>query len=376
MQEHQKVTEQIQMWRMVETLQNKSTIGFYKARQLYNQDIHGQPGIGGEDAAYQVDYLQPKDMTTIMEEQTAMGDLTLTENSMMNNSVDNDSSATVRRIKDQANSANREHQRGLASSKSSPAQQFTRSQRQNVENDYLKSPLGFGERLENVRVEYPEQNQVVSRPSPSKPSLSQYVSIFESPERVGANVEYLSRTRAQQSHAKDRADPSPQECDYDDDMTSRMLRSEYRKGKRHARISSCSKKDMDYHLEAPYADRLSPTHPDLASKAEPPTAPTAFCPTPFCGLLEEQDLLINTNSSQDIPNEQSSCRSAQKCAMTLTQYSTPKMTAMDEEVGDDAERRKPAETMEFSLVNRVNAAAAGKRPDSPQDDELKTMSTP
>lgn len=41
MQEHQKVTEQIQMWRMVETLQNKSTIGFYKARQLQNQDIHG-----------------------------------------------------------------------------------------------------------------------------------------------------------------------------------------------------------------------------------------------------------------------------------------------------------------------------------------------
>lgn len=32
MREHQKVTEQLQMWRMVETLQNKSTIGFYKAR--------------------------------------------------------------------------------------------------------------------------------------------------------------------------------------------------------------------------------------------------------------------------------------------------------------------------------------------------------
>lgn len=61
-------------------------------------------------------------MTTIMEEQTAMGDLTLTENSMMNNSVDNDSSATVRRLKDQANSANRERQRGLSSNKSSPAQ--------------------------------------------------------------------------------------------------------------------------------------------------------------------------------------------------------------------------------------------------------------
>lgn len=75
-------------------------------------------------------------MTTIMEEQTAMGDLTLTENSMMNQSVDNESSCTTRIIKDQVNSANRERQRGLYSNKSSPAHQFTRSQHQNMENDY------------------------------------------------------------------------------------------------------------------------------------------------------------------------------------------------------------------------------------------------
>ena len=182
----------------------------------------------------------------------------------------------------------------------------------------MNSPVGFDERLDHFRVGYPEQNQVISRPSPSKPSLSQYVSIFESPQRVSPNVEHLSRTRPQQSHAKDRADPSPQDCDYDDDMTSRMLRSEYRKGKRHARISSCSKKDMDYHLEPPGVDKLSPTHPDPTAQPEHPAGPAAFYPTPFCGLLEEQDVLINTNSSQDIPNEQSSCRSAQKCTVTLT----------------------------------------------------------
>ena len=50
------------------------------------------------------------------------------------------------------------------------------------------------------------------------------------------------------------------------------------------------------------------------------------------------------------------------------------MTAMDEGIGDDGERRRPAETMEFSLVNRVNAV--GRRLASAEEDEQKTTSTP
>lgn len=107
MQEHQKVTEQIQMWRMVATLQNKSTIGLHKARNQQVQEVLGKTEDGEEDAL-QADYFQPKDMTTIMEEMTATGDLTLTENSIINHSVDNESSSTMRKINDNVSQAHRE----------------------------------------------------------------------------------------------------------------------------------------------------------------------------------------------------------------------------------------------------------------------------
>lgn len=96
MQEHQKVTEQIQMWRMVETLQNKSSIGFYKARNQLHQQANDDPGDEA-NAIQDFDYFQQKDMTTIIEEPTASEELTVTDNSIINNSVDNESSRCVQR---------------------------------------------------------------------------------------------------------------------------------------------------------------------------------------------------------------------------------------------------------------------------------------
>ena len=152
-----------------------------------------------------------------------------------------------------------------------------------------------------------------------------------------------------------------------------MLRSEYRKGKRHARISSCSKKDMDYHVEYPSVEKVPHRPADLLSRPET-TIPTNYCPPPFRASREEQDLFVNTTSSQDIPNEQSSS-SVRQCTINLTLYSTPKMTAMDEEL-EDVNQRKPAETTAFALLQPSCIEPANTTVPHAQDDEHRTVSTP
>ena len=85
------------MWRMVETLQNKSSIGFYRARNQLNQQAIDD---AGEDmnAIQDFDHFPEKDMTTILEEPTASEEFTVTDNSAVDQSVDNESSRCIQRV--------------------------------------------------------------------------------------------------------------------------------------------------------------------------------------------------------------------------------------------------------------------------------------
>lgn len=63
-----------------------------------NQESAAEAENGGQDEAFPADYFQPKDMTTIIEEMTATGDLTETDNSMAIHSVDNESNSSTSKI--------------------------------------------------------------------------------------------------------------------------------------------------------------------------------------------------------------------------------------------------------------------------------------
>lgn len=155
-----------------------------------------------------------------------------------------------------------------------------------------------------------------------------------------------------------------------------MLRSEYRRERRHARISSCSKKDVDYLLDYPGVERASPTRGDPPQEPDQITCMTGYCPPPFAAAQEVLDAQIDVNTPQDIPNEDSSCRSVPQCAITLTQYSTPKMTAIEDD-NDPSRECKPPPTLGFALKTACpKPADLGVARSIGQDDEQKTTSTP
>ena len=54
---------------------------------------------------------------------------------------------------------------------------------------------------------------------------------------------------------------------------------------------------MDYLVEYPSVDKASAAQADATLKPDLAAGPTCYCPPPFSGLPEEQDLQINTTSS-------------------------------------------------------------------------------
>ena len=94
-------------------------------------------------------------------------------------------------------------------------------------------------------------------------------------------VENQSRSQRQTSFVTNDK-YSPEECDYEEDVGyTRTLRSEFRRSRRKARLSSCSKKNGDYHGDFYSGDKNSPAFFEQAGNPNYAQEKLMKVPSPF-----------------------------------------------------------------------------------------------